>query len=1308
METKRRRIRFHRKLSLAIALFFSVVLAILLLRESGFIPYQVSKFINEHYLKGTPFHFSCDGISGDLVHHITLERPVLRYAEGGRAFSLFRAERVKVDYRLFQVLKLRLVVDELVLENVRLQVERDAEGRLIMPLPVTAGSAAGEAVSPSVDVRRFAIDGLQMYFSGGERRLAAKNVSLSGSFGFSEGQGTLEIESGSGFVIESGTPIRSLRARAGFRGDEVNIEDFLIRLDNSFVMATGGFESGALRRLQLIFNPVDLKEISDLGLLPMNRGEMGGNLVFEGPLDSLTLEGSLTGSGWGFAFSGLSFEGTLTGRSLSFSRLQGDVFGCRVDGELEYAFGERGGCTFRGNCSGLDLSQGFLPGGSVPETDLYGYAEVDYRRSEAIYTFRADMDSAVVSGFESGQLRMRGRWHDARGLEIEEIEMLRPGFVITGSGIIDRDSRADMIFELEGDKPDYLWDFFSLPRIGGSVALKGRIVGPMGKLQINLNGDLRNATFLFAHVDSGAVQAQINDVPSDAFSARVDVKGHKISLGGRDFSNPHILLTATPQEIRFGDFSFSKGDTFITMDLHVRSDSARSSIEFKHFSLVAPEETWNAAHPIDLVVTERGASLDSLTLSSSKGSVGLSGNYSTEAGTCRFSGWGRNIDLSLFRDALGLPARFQGRAWFQASVEGDVASPQVDLSCSLQKGEIDSLSFDRLDFEGAFSEGAYHVHRLVVSLGEDTLSASGWWRFPKSPVRLIKEGIEREEAFGSPIALHVRASNFPLAAWLRALHAGARPKGAFSGDLFLEKTLRDPRIRVSGGLSGAEELGIHLPVIELSLEYEDSVLILHRIAFRDGNTEGMLDGKLPVVFDASRGLRFRQDASLQLGASITSRDLNVLSKYFDRIAAASGHLSGKVTVGGSANHPVFGGQMDFRDCAVRLSGMEEVYTQIEARVDFVDSLIQLASVDGREGKRGSFYGSGYVEMAGFKPREYRLDLYFEDFLLASIPDFQSTQKGNIAVSSYGMESGELIPYITGSVEIKQAQIAHSLGAGQNGITAAPMPTASPGWLCDIDVEAPKNVWIRNPELNMELGGHVILKHDERGFYLRGELEVLRGWYTIYNNKFRITDGTFDFSKTNSLRPELYISAYTPYRREGGREHRIFLSLSWPSDKKAPLASLSYDEPGYSETDIWKMLGGTYVSPASGAGGGESWDATGAAHGIATNYLERVLNAQMTDVTIDVETRAPRRGSFAADGDREMSIAIGKYLSEDLYLKYRQGLSITSEREVDIEYRISNMFLIRSEIIRHSGKLFLGQKEQVTDEINLDIRFRFEY
>jgi hypothetical protein len=107
-------------------------------------------------------------------------------------------------------------------------------------------------------------------------------------------------------------------------------------------------------------------------------------------------------------------------------------------------------------------------------------------------------------------------------------------------------------------------------------------------------------------------------------------------------------------------------------------------------------------------------------------------------------------------------------------------------------------------------------------------------------------------------------------------------------------------------------------------------------------------------------------------------------------------------------------------------------------------------------------------------------------------------------------------------------------------------------------------------------------------------------------------------------------------------------------------------------------------------------------------LERMLNAQMTDVTIDVESRAPGGRTTAANGEREMSIAIGKYLSEDLYLRYRQGFSLQSDQEVDIEYRISNMVIIRSEIIRHSSKLFLGQRRQVTDEINLDIKLRFEY
>jgi hypothetical protein len=300
-----------------------------------------------------------------------------------------------------------------------------------------------------------------------------------------------------------------------------------------------------------------------------------------------------------------------------------------------------------------------------------------------------------------------------------------------------------------------------------------------------------------------------------------------------------------------------------------------------------------------------------------------------------------------------------------------------------------------------------------------------------------------------------------------------------------------------------------------------------------------------------------------------------------------------------------------------------------------------------------------------------------------------------------------VPSITGSAYVREAQVFLMLETegSVNGVMTR--PTIIPGWIANIDIEAPKNVWVRNPDLRMELGGEVILKRDERGNYLRGEFKVLRGTYNLYNNKFRITEGTFDFSKGYAFRPEMFLSAYTPYRREGGRENRIYLQVSWPIDQLEPTVTLNYDEPGYSETDIWKMLGGGYVTGADQTGEG-SWDATSTTQGIASNYLERFLSEQMTNLTIEVETRAPGNRYHSVDSDHEMSIAVGKYLSEDLYFKYRQGLSIGSSQAVDIEYRLSNMLIIRSEIIRHTDKLYLDQRSQVTDEINLDIKFRFEY
>jgi hypothetical protein len=103
----------------------------------------------------------------------------------------------------------------------------------------------------------------------------------------------------------------------------------------------------------------------------------------------------------------------------------------------------------------------------------------------------------------------------------------------------------------------------------------------------------------------------------------------------------------------------------------------------------------------------------------------------------------------------------------------------------------------------------------------------------------------------------------------------------------------------------------------------------------------------------------------------------------------------------------------------------------------------------------------------------------------------------------------------------------------------------------------------------------------------------------------------------------------------------------------------------------------------------------------------MLNAQMHDMTIDVETR-PLDDNGGVGSGQALSVALGRYLSPDLYLKYRQGLSYTTEREVEVEYRVSNIVLLRSEILRHSAGLSGSSRRQTTDEINFDIKFRWEY
>jgi hypothetical protein len=1296
-------------LSLVVAITLTIIIAAVIFQRSGLLSYQLSSHINDHYLKGTPFHFSCGKISGDLVGHVSLARPVLRYREKGNIYEVFRADRITVDYSLLQVLKLKMIVSNLELSDVRIDIREDEEGNPVLPIPARSPGASSAEVLPHVVVERFAIDQTEISYQTGNKTLRVDEIDLAGSMRFVGGEGVLEIDEGRARLEESDLPLRSLEMKARFAKDWVAIEDLKLRTESSLVMVSGRYQDGRLHHLQGIFNPLALREASALGLIDGETGELGGNVVLEGVPDSLAVRGSLTGKALGLVFSGLTLEGVVRPDDVHLSNVEGALFGSRLNGDVTYDR-RNGSYTFTGVCEGLDISQGFLNSDDIPETDLNGLISLEYVAPQRRYEFTGDLRRSTIHGFESNQARFRLAYAEPSGLRIRSFNLVREGFELTGSGTIEVGGAAELILALKGDNLDYFMDYVSLPRIGGRADLAGRLVGPVDRFQLNLNGTWEDLSYTLGTIDSSRVYAEAKNVGGDDVTATIDVQGLRLDLAGREFENPHLLISADADGVVVRDFSFAKGDTFITSDFQVQPGDEERSILIKHLVVRTPHSDWVNERPTTLVLRDESATLDTLMLRSIGRQIGAVGDYEMTKRRLDIDVWGRGIDLALIREALELPFRLDGVGEFRTNIRGDVDNPAVDLSLHLTKGEIDSLAFDRLDLTGGFSDRGYHIDQLTVVDAADSLVLSGSWAYMDSPVNVLRRGLKKEIAQDAAISLTARGHRFPLASMLRAAHLPVYWGGGFDGEITVHNRLAAPRLAVRARLLPRPEDRYRLPPVTTDLTYESGVLTIGEISFDDGSTAAKVSGTARLTLGLVEGLVVEDDAPIDVDISLSSKDLSAVAGYFSPIAVSGGKLAGQLRISGPIGNPAYGGSLELSEGTLRLRGTEEVYRNIAATFSLDRDKIRLASLSGTVGKKGRFSGSGSARLARFRLQDYEATVNLGDYTFSSIRDFESTQDGNLHIASQVGVNDKLIPMITGNVNIKQAVITKPIGRDDGPPSTLGLPTEAPSWMCDIDIEAPNNVWLRNPDLNMELGGSLIMKRDQHGLYFRGDLAVLRGSYTLYNNKFRITDGRIDFSTATTLRPDIRLNAYTPHRVAGQEERRIFLDLTWPSDKKEPTIALSYDAPGYSETDLWKMLGGQVVTGDPRLSSGGAVDAaTGTAQNIASNYLERILNAQMRDVTVDVESRPLGGVDSATNGQRELTIAVGRYLSEDLYLNYRQGLTVTSAREVDIEYRISNMFLLRSEIIRHQGpKGIAGKSRQTTDEINFDIKFRIEY
>ena len=291
-------------------------------------------------------------------------------------------------------------------------------------------------------------------------------------------------------------------------------------------------------------------------------------------------------------------------------------------------------------------------------------------------------------------------------------------------------------------------------------------------------------------------------------------------------------------------------------------------------------------------------------------------------------------------------------------------------------------------------------------------------------------------------------------------------------------------------------------------------------------------------------------------------------------------------------------------------------------------------------------------------------------------------------------TGSNPPAVGGTGQIKRLDMKEPFESFSTGAPEeAEVIEDSTMWGLKLDISATNNIWIKNPEANMELSGDVLVS-EERGIYSTlGQLDVIRGDFYLFNLRFKISNGTMVFNDISNIDPDINfeVSTRITERTQGSENNYSNFDLLITGTLTNPQIKTA-EGSGYSDQDILKIL----IESQLGGGLEKITTGSGFAQQIMENARDYLLINNPFERTgvIDEFDINPH----AQDQNGGASISVAKYISPKLFLRYSQPLSFGATGQT-----------IGFEYIFNDNLSFEGKQGTNKDEgVSFDIKLRYEY
>ncbi len=411
-----------------------------------------------------------------------------------------------------------------------------------------------------------------------------------------------------------------------------------------------------------------------------------------------------------------------------------------------------------------------------------------------------------------------------------------------------------------------------------------------------------------------------------------------------------------------------------------------------------------------------------------------------------------------------------------------------------------------------------------------------------------------------------------------------------------------------------------------------------------------------------------------------SRDVDLLIEVDDLPAATAfaplealeevrGRLDGRIELRGAPDELRPSGALRLRDGAFALPEIGIAPAGIEALFELTPDGIVRVDAAGRS--VGSVEVRGSVDLSELVDPRFDLEVQALNFQAVNRRDLEGRVSGTILLGGR-----YTAPRVTGSIRVDQANlfleefartaevvdlsdpaflaaVDTTLAAARPVLQAAQNPFIE-NLRVDADLSMPRDVWLRSRELNVEIGGDLIVTFDrrDREILLVGTVAAIRGNYNAFGRQFQVRSGSVDFVGTPGINPALDIEAVHRLRQQGGEPLEIVANLE--GTLLSPRISLTSDAAvSISESDLISYL--IFGRPSYALASAESrmlGDAAisagiGAAAGQISSLLGQQIGLDFFNITQAQE--AAGFGGLSGQGLVDTQVELGQYLTENVFL-----------------------------------------------------------